>query len=159
MLYMTVLRAESGFSRLDINDLTGAYVKVLMPDFKFTPGSERDRALAAVDKQKILNEEYAKNPFVAPPRLLKFDAVAYANFEGDYAEPKAKSTWHFGRKGTEYVWEVSPRASRVMYPAGERLFVSADGKMTLEFKIDEGGGATCVEERRNRFRRMIPRKL
>lgn len=159
MLYMTVLRAESGFSRLDINDLTGAYVKVLMPDFKFTPGSERDRALAAVDKQKILNEEYAKNPFVAPPRLSKFDAVAYANFEGDYAEPKAKSTWHFGRKGTEYVWEVSPRASRVMYPAGERLFVSADGKMTLEFKIDEGGGATCVEERRNRFRRMIPRKL
>jgi len=32
------------------------------------------------------------------------------------------------------VWEVNPRASRVMYPAGERLFVSADGKMTLEFK-------------------------
>ena len=159
MLYMAVLRAESGFSRSDINDLTGAYVKVLMPDFKFTPGSERDRALAAVDKQKLLNEEYAKNPFVAPPRLAEFDATAYAKFEGDYAEPKAKAAWHFGRREADYIWEVNPRASRVMHPAGERLFVSADGKMTLEFKVDEGGAVTGVEERRTRFRRTIPRKL
>jgi len=42
MLYMAVLRAESGFSRADINDLTGAYVKVLMPILN-SPGSERDR--------------------------------------------------------------------------------------------------------------------
>lgn len=159
MLYMTFLRAESGFSREDVNALTGAYVNVLMPDFKITPGSERDRALAAVDKQKLANEEYAKNPFVAPPRLTEFDAAAYAKFEGDYAEPKAKAAWHFGRKEADYVWQVNPRATRVMHPAGDRLFVSADGKMTLEFKVDEGGVVTGVEERRNRFRRTIPRKL
>ncbi|MBC7366219.1 MAG: hypothetical protein H7343_05295 [Undibacterium sp.] len=74
MLYMTVLRA-------DINDLTKAYVQVLMPDFKYTVGSERDRALAAVDKQKLLNEEYAKNLFVAPPRLTDFDIEAYAKYQ------------------------------------------------------------------------------
>jgi len=36
-----------------------------------------------------------KNPFVAPPRLAEFDDAAYAKFEGEYAERKAKSTWHF----------------------------------------------------------------
>ncbi len=159
MLYMTVLRAESGFSRPDINDLTGAYVKVLMPDFKFTPGSERDRALAAVDKQKLANEDYAKNPFVAPWRLTEFDAAAYAKFEGDYAEPKAKSAWHFGRKEADYVWQMNSRPSVVMHPAGDRLFVSADGKMTLEFKTDDSGVVTGVEERRARLRRTIPRRL
>jgi hypothetical protein len=45
-----------------------------------------------------------------------------------------------------------------MHPAGEHLFVSADGKMTLEFKVDENGAVTGVEERRARFRRTIPRK-
>jgi hypothetical protein len=159
MLYMTVLRAESGFSRADINDLTKAYVKVLMPDFKFTAGSERNRALAAVDAQKLANEDYAKNPFVAPPRLTDFDAAAYAQFEGDYAAPKAKSTWHFGHKDAGHIWQLNQRPPIVMYPAGERLFVSKDAKMTLEFKIDEKGLVIGVEERRTRFRRTIPRKL
>lgn len=46
-----------------------------------------------------------------------------------------------------------------MHPASERLFVSADGKMTLEFKADKNGAVTGVVERRTRFRRTIPRKL
>jgi hypothetical protein len=159
MLYMTVLRAESGFSREDIKDLTGAYVKVLLPDFKYTAGSERDRAFAAIDAQKLANEDYAKNPFIAPPRLTDFDITAYTPFEGDYAAPKAKSTWHFGHNGADYIWQVNQRPPLVMYPAGERLFVSKDAKMTLEFKTDEKGVVTGVEERRTRFRRTIPRKL
>ena len=159
MLYMTFLRAESGFSRPDINDLTKAYVQVLMPDFKFTAGSERDRAIAAVDAQKLANEEYAKNPFVAPLRLAEFDAAAYAKFEGDYAPPKSKSTWHLAHKETGFTWQMNLRPPVMLHPAGERLFVSADGKITLEVRVDDSGAVTGVEERRTRFRRTIPRKL
>ena len=48
-LYMTVLRAESHYSPDDIMALTGAYGKVLMPDFKFNGGTEHKRALEAIE--------------------------------------------------------------------------------------------------------------
>ena len=84
MLYMTVLRAESHYTSDDIMLLTGAYGKVLMPDFKFTSGSEHERALEAITKQKLANVEYAKDPFVKPVRLATFDPAAYAPGEGEY---------------------------------------------------------------------------
>lgn len=160
MLYMTVLRADGGVSREDVSALTQAYVKVLMPDFKFTSGSERDRALAAVDAQKLLNEDYAKNPFVAPPRLKDFEPAAYARFEGAYGEPKSKSVSRLTRDADGvYQWQVNQRKPVAFYPAGERLFVSADARQTIEFKLNEQGDITGAEGRRYRQRWQISGKL
>ena len=160
MLYMTVLRADSGFSREDITALTQAYVKVLMPDFKFSPGSERERALAAVEAQKLANEDYAKNPFVAPPRLKEFEPATYAKFEGAYGEPKSKSVSRLTHDADgAYLWQVNQRKAVAFYPAGERLFVAADGRQTIEFKVDEQGDIISVEGRRHRQRWKIPGKL
>jgi hypothetical protein len=47
----------------------------------------------------------------------------------------------------------------MFYPAGERLFVAADGKQTIEFKMDEHGAITGGEGRRQRQRWKIPGKL
>ena len=159
MLYLAVLRAESDFSREDINALTKAYVQVLMPDFKITAGSERERAFAAVDKQKLANEDYARNPFVSPPRLADYAPADFAKFEGAYAAPKSKSVWRLIRKDDAYLWQFNQRPPVTLYPAGERLFVSADGKMTIEFKVDEHGAVIGAEGRRRRERWTIPPKL
>ena len=44
----------------------------------------------------------------------------------------------------------------VFYPAGPRTFVIEDGKMTIEFLVDEGGEITGVEERWKRRRKTVP---
>jgi hypothetical protein len=165
MLFMTVLRARSGWSREDVKYLTGAYVKVLMPDFKFNGGSERERALESIEKQKIANAEYAKDPFVAPARLATFDPAAYAPFEGDYGwvagkkGKPGKPSRVFSRAEGAYHWQAaSRRKPRVYHPAGDRLFVAADGKATIEFKLDEQGAVTAVEERWERGRSTVRKK-
>lgn len=165
MLYLTVLRARSGYNKGDITALTEAYVNVLMPDFKFTGGTERERALAAIEKQHAKNAEYAKDPFVSPARLASYDPAAYAPFEGDYdvrlgKEGKpAKPRRVFSRSGDAYHWGIpQARKPRVYYPAGERLLVSADGKATIEFKVDEQGVVTGVEERAERYRHTVPKQ-
>lgn len=168
MLYLTVLRADSDYSKGDIMALTGAYVKVLMPDFKFNGGTEHKRAREAIEAQKIKNLEYAKDPYVSPPRLGTFDPAAYAAFAGNYesAEARKKPTekgkayWSLAQKDGDYLWrnEWNQSAPQLYYPAGERLLVSADGKATLHLQIDETGAVTGVEERRERFRRTLLRK-
>ena len=161
MLYLTVLRAESGYSKDDSMALTGAYVEVLMPDFKFDGGTLHQRALEAIERQKTKNAEYAKDPFVSPARLTQFDAAAYAPFEGEYVEDVGKklTTRTFKRKDGGFVWQYQQRPPRPFFPAGDRLFVSADGKMTIQFHVDEKDVITGVEERRERYRHTIPRKL
>lgn len=165
MLYMTVLRARSGYGKDDIRLLTEAYTNVLMPDFKFNGGTERQRALEAIEKQKIKNAEYAKDPFVSPPRLATFDPVAYAPFEGDYGTvpvgkdgKPGKPSRQFTRKDDTWLWQYRRGKPSIMHPAGERLLVSADGKLTVQFKVDEQGAVTGVEERRERYRQAFPRK-
>jgi hypothetical protein len=165
MLFMTVLRARSDYNQGDIKHLTGAYVQVLMPDFKFNGGSERARALEAIEKQKAKNAEYAKDPYVSPARLATFDPAAYAPFEGDYDvrvgkdEKPTKPGRVLIRQGEGYLWQSSRgRKPQVFYPAGDRLLVSADGKTTVEFKLDDHGAVTGAEERWERGRRTVPRK-
>jgi len=165
MLFMTVLRARSDYSKEDIRLLTEAYVNVLMPDFKFNGGTERQRALEAIEKQKVKNAEYAKDPFISPARLATLDPAAYAPFEGDYdvrvgkdGKP-TKPGRVLIRQGDGYLWQSSRgRKPQVFYPAGDRLLVSADGKTTVEFKLDDHGAVTGAEERWERGRRTIPRK-
>lgn len=165
VLFMTVLRARSGWSRDDVKFLTGAYVNVLMPDFKFNGGTERIRALEAIEQQKVKNAEYAKDPYRAPTRLATFDPAAYAPFEGDYnvrvgkdGKP-TKPSRILVRREDGYLWQTSrSRKPRLYYPAGDRLLVSADGKMTVEFKLDDQGVLTGAEERWERGRHTVPRK-
>jgi len=165
MLFMTVLDARSGWSQDDVKALTGAYVQALMPDFKFNDSEEQthERIMAAIGKQKTQNAEYAKDPFVSPPRLATYDATAYAGFVGDYG------TWEKGKKDKQakpsralvhqnegWLWRYRSGKATTLYPAGERLFVSFDGKLTVEIKVDAHGVITGAEERRARSRQTFP---
>ncbi|MBL9219554.1 MAG: hypothetical protein JNG82_13770 [Opitutaceae bacterium] len=162
MLFLTVLRARSGWSKDDIKFLTGAYMEVLMPDFKFNGGTERARALAAIEQQKVKNAEYAKDPYISPARLATFDPAAYAPFEGDYGKlpvdkqgklvKDGKPPRALVRQDDAWLWRYRRGKPTVLHPAGERLFVSADGKLSVQFKIDEQGAITGAEERRERHR-------
>jgi hypothetical protein len=156
MLFMTVFRARSHYSEDDIVELTRVYVRVLMPDFKFNGSTTHERAIAAIEAQKLANVEYAKDPFVSPPRLAVFDPESFAKFEGEYAEQR-ETTHRFARSGDRFTWQYRDQAPRPFFPAGERLFVSEDGKMTTEFLVDATGAVTGVEERWHRRRKKIIR--
>ena len=158
MLYMTVLRAESHYTSDDIMLLTGAYGKVLMPDFKFTSGSEHERALEAITKQKLANVEYAKDPFVKPARLATFDPAAYAPGEGEYTAKPPEVSHRFKREGDSFQWIHRQGKPQVFYPAGDRLLVNAEGTMTIRFLVDDQGAVTGVEERWIRRRQLVQRK-
>jgi hypothetical protein len=165
MLFLTVLRARSDHSKGDIRYLTMAYTNVLMPDFKFNGGTERQRALEAVEKQQVKNEEYAKDPFLSPARLAVFDPSAYAPFEGDFGTVQVgkggkpdKPSRQFARKDEAWLWQYRRGKPTILHPAGDRLLVSADGKLTVQFKVDEQGAVTGAEERRERYRQTFPRK-
>lgn len=162
MLFMTVLRARIDWSRDDIKLLAGAYMEVLMPDFKFNGGTERARALAAIEQQKAKNAEYAKDPYVSPARLATFDPAAYTPLEGNYGKlpvdksgklvKDGKPPRALVRQDDAWQWRYRRGKPTVLHPAGERLFVSADGKLSVEFKVDEQGAITGAEERRERHR-------
>ena len=157
-LYLTVLRAESHYSQDDIMALTGAYGKVLMPDFKFTGGTEHQRALEAIAKQKLANAEYAKDPFVKPTRLANFDPAAYAIGEGEYTAKPPEVSHRFKREGESFHWIHRNGKPQVFYPAGDRLLVNEEGSMTIRFLVDDKGVVTGVEERWVRRRQTISRK-
>jgi hypothetical protein len=158
VLFVTVLRAESDYPKDDIMQLAGAYVKVLMPDFKFNGSTEQKRALEAIEAQKLKNAEYAQDPFVSPPRLAEFDPATYLPFEGDYGLGEGKGPLGFKRSGGVYTFGRAGRKAFVYYPAGDRLLVTSNGKMTIEFKVDETGRVTAVEQRWERHRRTFPRQ-
>ncbi|MBI2513374.1 MAG: hypothetical protein HYV96_15455 [Opitutae bacterium] len=166
MLFLTVLQARSGWSKDDIKALTGAYLQVLMPDFKFNDSEEQthERVMAAIEKQKVRNAEYAKDPFVSPARLGAFDAAAYARFEGSYGtlvkakkDKATKPSRMLVRENDTWLWQYRSGKPTVLYPAGDRLFVSADGRLTVEFKLAANGAVTGAEERRVRHRQTFPR--
>ncbi len=157
-LYLTVLRAESHYSQDDIMALTGAYGKVLMPDFKFTGGTEHQRVLEAIAKQKIANADYAKDPFVKPARLATFDPAAYEPFIGEYLLKPPDGIVRFKHEGDSFQWNWKNDKPRRFYPAGDRLLVNEDGSMTIQFLVDDQGKVTGVEERWVRRRQTIPRK-
>ena len=156
MLFTSVLRARSGYSDEDIHHLTRAYVRVLMPDFKFNDSTTRQRAIEAIEAQKIANAEHARNPFVSPNRLAEFDPVAYAKFAGAYGE-KQEATHRFARSGDGFTWQYRDQKPRPYFPAGDRLLVSENGKSTIEFLVDDAGVVTGAEERWHRRRRTLVR--
>jgi hypothetical protein len=158
MLFSAILRAQSKWSDEDIEALAKAYAQELMPDLKPGSGDERKRALAAIEKQKLANAEYAKDPFVKPDRLATFDPAAYAPFEGQYSKDPKQVGFRFRHEGDSFQWIDRRDRPRVFYPAGDRLLVNADGTMTIRFLVDDQGTVTGVEERWVRRRQTIPRK-
>lgn len=158
-LFMTILRAEGTYSNEDIEELTKMYVRELMPDLKPGSGNERRRALAAIEKQKIANAEYAKDPFLKPARLDGFDPATYAVFEGEYTAKPPEATHRFKREGGSFWWSYKNQKPQPFFPAGNRLLVSENGTMTIEFLVDDKGAVTGVEERWVRRRQTIARKF
>lgn len=158
-LFTTILRADGTYSEDDIEQLTKAYVRELMPDLKPGSGDERRRALAAIEKQKIENAEYAKDPFVKPERLATFDPATFAPGEGEYTAKPPEVTHRFKREGDSYQWNFHKDTKpRIFYPAGERLLVNEQGNMTIRLLVDDKGTVTGVEERWVRRRQTIARK-
>jgi hypothetical protein len=158
MLFRTILTAKSGWKEDDINEVTKVYIGELMPDLKPGSGDEKRRALAAIEKQKLANAEYAKDPFVKPARLATFDAAAYAPFEGAYTDKPPEVTLRFKREGGCFEWNYKDHKPRPFYPAGDRLLVNEDGTMTIRFLVDDSGAVTGVEERWVRRRKTIARQ-
>lgn len=158
MLFRSVLDAGKKYSDEDNEFLTRAYVREVMPDLKPGSGDERRRALAAIEKQKLANAEYAKDPFVKPERLVAYDAAAYDDYLGEYTLEPPQATHWFKREGDSFQWNYKADKPRVFYPAGERLLVNDNGTMTIRFVVDESGAVTGVEERWVRRRQTIPRK-
>ncbi|MEO6006004.1 MAG: hypothetical protein ABIZ04_20210, partial [Opitutus sp.] len=156
-LFMTVLGAQTEYTQEEIQLLTRAYVRVLMPDFKFNDGETQQRAIAAVAAQRVANAEYAKDPFTAPRPLETFDAAAYSTFEGNYVE-NPKLIHRLRRDGDTFTWQSLEPKPNVFRPAGPNLLVSEKGHMTLQFIVDEMGAVTGVEERWVRRRKTIPRE-
>jgi len=122
MLFFTVFRARSSYSDDDIAELSRAYAQVLMPDFKFNESSAHDRAVAAIEAQKLANLEYAKDPFVSPRRLEAFDPESFAPFVGDYSE-KSETTHRFARDGRTFTWQYRDQDPRPFFlPANASSF-------------------------------------
>lgn len=161
MLFMTVLGTRTDYSEDDITALTGAYVEVLMPDFKFNGATERARAVAAIEAQKIKNAAYAQDPFITPERLTDFSPADYTAFVGDYTDEednkKRETTHRFRIEDDSFTWQDHERKPMVFYPAGENLFVLENGKMTIQFLTSETGEITGVEERGHRRRKTVHR--
>jgi hypothetical protein len=157
LMFRAVLEAESQWNEGDVDALSRVYMQELMPDLKPGSGDEHRRALAAIEKQKIANAEYAKDPFVNPARLNSFDPAAYASFAGEYTSHPPQATHWFKREGDSFQWNYQKAPPRVFYPAGDRLLVNEDGTMTIRFLVDVSGAVTGVEERWVRRRQTISR--
>ena len=155
-MFMTVLSAQTKYTPEEIQLLTRAYVRVLMPDFKFNDGETQQRAIDAVAAQRVANAQYAKDPFVAPTPLDTYDAGEYAAFEGSYME-NPKIIHRFRREADTFTWQSLESKPTTFRPAGPNLLVSEKGHMTLRFILDEKGVVTGVEERWVRRRKTIPR--
>jgi len=154
MLYLSVLRAMSDYSEGDIEALTGSYVQAMMP---FGGNDKYDTPLAAIEAQKIKNEEYAKNPFVPPDPLETPDYGRFASFEGGYSGNGKDVTHRFEVDDEVCTWKYLDREATVFLPAGDSLFVTEDGQMTIEFLMDDSGEISAVEERRVRRNKTVPR--
>ncbi len=162
ILFMTVLGTRTDYSEEDIMALTGAYVEVLMPDFKFNGSTEHERALASIEAQKLENAAYAADPFVPPARLTEFDAQSYTHFVGDYTSDRdgktPETTHRFRIEGQTFTWQYRQKGPQVFFAAGDRLLVNEEGKKTIEFLVDDSGRVTGVEEREHRRRKTVNRQ-
>lgn len=158
LLFYAISDARTDYSDDDIEQLTGAYIEVMMPNFKFEGAdARREDAVAAIQRQLAENLEYAKDPFIAPARLEAFDAAAYADFVGDYYdEGETEVTHRFRASEEDFTWTYREQDPMTFYAATPHKLVREDDEMTIEFLQDENGAITGVEERWHRKRKTVP---
>ena len=158
MLYMTVLRSQSGYSESDVDALMETYIDALRFDGRERGQKERDFVLQKIGEQKEENAYLAAHPFVSPRPLEQYDLADYKRFEGKYAK-RRKATHRFFIKGGKTYWQYLDWEPEPFHPAGENLLVNDEGDMTIEFLFDEEGAVNGVMERWEDRRNKIPRKL
>lgn len=158
ILYYTVLNAMGTIEKDDLSALCEAYIEAIMPHGKIFPGDKKQRALEAIEKQKVENSEYAKDPFVAPARLSAVEVASFSKFQGEYGYDQ-KASRSFSINENCFYWQKWTREPQPVFPASDSLFVSDNGKWTIEFICDDEGKVTSVEERWARNRETMPRLL
>ena len=160
MLYFTVIKARSDLDEETTNVFMEAYFSAIMPRGKIIGGDKQDRAIAAIDEQKLKNIEYAKNPWVAPTPLENPDFNHYAAFAGSYGSNPKKPTHRFFIEDGACRWHYLKGKPGIFLPAGDNLLVSEKGDMTIEFILGPDGSVEAVQEswKRRQYRIPAPKK-
>ncbi len=157
MLYESILRATSDLDSREIELLADAYQGALMPQGSVIPGKKMDRSLEAIRRQKQKNEEYAKDPFIAPTERIKLDPGVYSKYEGEYNRGKARPVKIFSQEGVLH-FQRGQNKPLSLEASSMTLFVGDEEKLTVEFLDENSGVFTQVELRRERWRRSFNRK-
>ncbi len=158
MLFTTVLQAMSEYEKVDIDSLMNAYIEALTYNGKPRSTSKRQFIIDEIETMKLENLEYANHPFRPEERLESFDPSWFALLEGEYGNGK-NTTHHFMINEGKTYWQYLDWDPGLFHPAGDYLFVSDDGEMTIEFLTDNEGNVTKVLEQWEGRRNTIPEKL
>ena len=88
---------------------------------------------------------------------MTLNAADYADFPGDYVdEDQDEVTHRFRIEDDTFTWTYRDKDPMVFYAATSHKLIRENGKMTIEFLIDEDGNITGVEERWHRRRKTVP---
>lgn len=158
MLFMTVLRSQSGFSESDVSALMETYIDALRFDGRARGQTERAFVLERLDEQKAENAYLAANPFVPPEVLDNYDSEDYKKFVGKYAK-RRKATHQFSIKAGKTYWRYLDREPSLFLPVGETILVNEAKDMTIEFLVNKEGEVTGVMERWEDRRNKIPNRV
>jgi hypothetical protein len=158
MLFYTITKARTDYSKDDREQLSRAYGRVLMPDFKFNGGTENQRAVEAVQAQVAANLAYAKDPYITPERLSDYDPADYRRLVGNFVgqdEDGEEELRRFAFEDGTWTWSRDEETMQEFFPASPRKLVSADGQRTLEFQLGDSGKVIAVEQRQHRARKTF----
>lgn len=156
-LYRSILEATSDLNEGDIEALANVYTEALMPKGKIVGGKKQDRSLEAIREQKRKNAAYALDPYIAPEETIELDPVLYSKYEGEYFQKGRPSVSIYQEQGALFFKRGNNDPFEIK-PASETLFVTENGKMTVEFLADPEGAYSRAELRRERWRRTLTRK-
>ncbi|MBK1876563.1 hypothetical protein [Pelagicoccus mobilis] len=157
VLYWSVLTAnEAAFNEGDIEALASVYIESQMPKGKVFGSDKTGRGIEAIERQKLKNAEYAKDPFVLPTPLESFDSASFATFEGRYGDEGHRNKTFFSENGS-FFWQEGDDDPVEYLPAGESYLVSSQNDVTLRFMPGETPSFFKVELRKGRFRHTFAR--
>ncbi|MDQ8203774.1 hypothetical protein [Pelagicoccus sp. SDUM812003] len=151
IFYASILEQQGVFNEGDLKALFDAYVGSQMPRGRILPGDKVDWAIDAVEAQKVANEEYAKDPYIAPIPLQSYDLDDYKHLKGVYIREN-DDPHYFVIENGGFRWQYQDWENEPMIPAGDSTFVSENGELSLRFFEDPEDGQTKVDLRKGRFR-------
>ncbi|MBC2605358.1 hypothetical protein [Pelagicoccus albus] len=152
VLYWSILNEnEERFHPGDVEALGAVYIESQMPKGKLIGGDKQGRAIEAVKKQKLVNEEYAKDPFVAPEPLENYQITDFEDFVGTYGD-EGHANRVFFIESDSLLWRKGDRDPIEFFPTAEGNFVTADKSATIEFSKADNSETYQVELRQVRAR-------